>query len=400
MRTILGRLADLGLPQLFKLLTSSHAEGMLELDTAAGSAAVGVREDQVSGEIPPAVLVACRARAGTFRFRPGHVEPQERWRSVDEVVAALDAVADEVASSDTEEDPFSDLRASLSEIELPGGPVGVTVVTGDPRPYRAMELDWQARGWNAVVVCEPRWPEGPDPRVVVLHLPTSVTLVGQEAVWIELAQLAAGRRPPIPVIWVGGLTDPWLRHQAVMAGVSFLLPAPVGEVGETARWFRDEVTMLVERAVSGRQAGPAGDAEAFRDFFFALNMDATPAEARASLLRVAGAYFGAGVLLIPSAQGYESIASYGLPHGGAVRLPRGEALVEDVASRCLPVSAPVGHALADALGVEDGAVVHGMPVLASGDCVATFVGVRPLARGEGSSALRDLMARSGSLLGL
>ena len=400
MRTILGRLADLGLPQLFKLLTSSHAQGVLELDTAAGGATLGVREDQVSGELPPAVLVACRARAGTFRFKPGDVDPQERWRSVDEVVAALDAVVDEVAARDSSEDPFSDLRDSLSEIELPGGPVGVTVVTSDPRPYRAMELDWQARGWKTTVVSEPSWPEGPDPRVAVLHLPTSVTMVGQEAVWIELAQRAADRRPPIPVIWVGGLTDPWLRHQAVMAGVLFLLPAPVGEVGETARWFRDEITVLVERAVSGRQAGRAGDAEAFRDFFFALNMDATPAEARASLLRVAGAYFSTGALLTLAGDRWESVGSYGLPHGGGVRFPRGEELLEEVSARCLPVSAPADPALAGALGVEEGAVVQGMPVLAGTKCVAAFVGVRPLARGEGSAALRDLLARSGSLLGL
>lgn len=400
MRTILGRLADLGLPQLFNLLTSSHAQGVLELDTAAGAAVLAVREDQVSGDLPSAVLVACRARAGTFRFKPGEVQSQERWRSVEELIAALDGVADDVTARDASTDPFADLRDSLSEIELPGGPVEVTVVTADPRPYRAMELDWQARGWKSVVLSEPNWPEGPEPRVMVLHLPTSVTLVGQETVWLELARLAGGRRPPVPVIWVGGLTDPWLRHQAVMAGVLFLLPAPVGEVGETARWFRDEITLLVERALTGRQAGPVGDGEAFRDFFFALNMDATPAEARASLLRVAGAYYGSGMLLTRTGDGYESIACYGLPQSGAVKLPPGDELLESLASKCQPVSGAAGQVLARVLGVEAGSMVSGMPVLAGTRCVAAFVGARPLARGEGSSALRDLLARSGSFLGL
>jgi len=400
MRTILGRLADLGLPQLFKLLVSSQAQGILEVDTVAGGATLAVRGDQVSGELPAAVLVACRARAGTFRFRPGEAGVQERWRSVDEVVAALDAAGDDTAAGDVADDPFSDLRASLSEVDLPGGAVNVAVFSADPRPYRAMELDWQARGWKTTVLGEPLWPEGLEPRVVVLHLPTSVTLVGQEAVWIELAQKAAARRPPVPVVWVGGLTDPWLRHQAVMAGVSFLLPAPVGEVGETARWFRDEVTLLVDRAVSGRQAGPAGDSEAFRDFFFALHMDATPAEARASLLRVASAHFAAGLLVATSVSGFDPLGSFGLPPGASFRLNRGVELLEQVATRCLPVSAAAGDALGTALGVDATTVVHGLPVVAGPRCVAVFVGARPEQRSEGSASLRDLVARSGSLLGL
>jgi hypothetical protein len=206
------------------------------------------------------------------------------------------------------------------------------------------------------------------------------------------------------VLWVGGLSDPWLRHQAIMAGVSFVLPGPVGEVGETARWFREEVTALLERLVSGRPGAAAGgEAEAFRDFFLALHMDAAPADVRASLLRVTSGHFGAGLLLAVRDTGFESLGGFGLPSGRATRFPRGLAVLEDVVARCLPVTtdAAVAGLLAEALGVKGATVaIRLLPALSGQECVAVVAGAEARGEGTGVSGLVDLVARSGSLLGL
>ena len=91
-----------------------------------------------------------------------------------------------------------------------------------------------------------------------------------------------------------------------------MLPAPVGDVGETARWFREDLTLLADRLLRAGGASGEGEAEAFRDFFLALQVDADPAEVRASLLRFAGTFFARGALL--------EIRDGGLRVGGRLRL--------------------------------------------------------------------------------
>jgi hypothetical protein len=404
MRTILGRLADLGLPQLFKLLTSSGAQGVLELDTVGGRAELVLRDDRVAGEVPTSVLVACRARAGTFRFRPQDVGEMKRWATVDELLTSLDAAASEGSRTlAADADPLTDLRDSLTEVALPEAIIRIAVVSADPRPYRAMEIDWRTRGWQLGVTSAPQWPEGPAPDALIVHLPTSVTLVGQERGWLDLAREAAARKPRVPVLWIGGLVDPWLRHQAIMAGVSFLLPAPVGEVGETARWFREEVTALVDGIVSGRLSGAPAEDEAFRDFFVALHMDASPAEVRASLLRVAGGSFDAGLLLAVRDGGFEPLGSYGVSVPVSPRLGRGDAVLEEVVARCLPISVDAEGTpacLATTLGSAASGDIRLLPILAGQECVAIFVGARPRRPEAGSAGLRDLLARAGPMLGV
>lgn len=403
MRVILGRLADLGLRQLLGLLGSSGAEGWLELDTPAGQARLAVRGNEVSGEVAPAVMVACRAKAGAFKFQPHDIgETGAVWREVDEFLIAYDATvidAENRASRNGAGDPLGELRAELGEVEIESARPEIQVVAADPRPYRALEPEWLAHGWEVRIGSEPVWPGESVPAALIVHLPTSVTLVGQEDAWLELAHEAGRRVPRVPVLWVGGLADPWLRHQAVMAGVDFLLPAPVGEVGETARWFREEITALLDRVVTGRPLGRAAEEEAFRDFFFALHMDATPAEVCASVLRIASGMFRSGVLLAVRDDGFEPVGSYGLGRTPSAPVPRGVASLEQVERRKVPISL-------DRAGREpELAALFGetvrldiLPALAGPRCVAVLVAGAPLDDRMDASGMRDLLARSGHML--
>ena len=73
-----------------------------------------------------------------------------------------------------------------------------------------------------------------------------------------------------------------------------------------------------------------GEAEAFRDFFLALQVDADPAEVRASLLRFSGTFFARGVLLEIRDAVFESVGGYGFAFPNPVRISRGVAVLEDV----------------------------------------------------------------------
>ncbi len=93
MRAILGRLSDLGIRELFKLLTSVRAEGALEVESPAGPARLSVRQGHVAGEVSASLVVAYATRRGTFCFRPGLAEEVGEWIPVEEFLARLDAAA-------------------------------------------------------------------------------------------------------------------------------------------------------------------------------------------------------------------------------------------------------------------------------------------------------------------
>jgi hypothetical protein len=305
-KAILGRLSDLGLRELSGLLTSASAEGSLEMETPAGPAQVVFRAGHVAGQLTPALVLAFATRSGTFCFRPGPVVEAREWLPQEEFLARLESQAQTASrsaalsgmagSSGTPAqaaDPLAELRDSLAEVPLQGGTVRVLVISADPRPYRWLTPKWHQQGWEVTLTDTPRWPDGVPPALVIVHVPVSGTLAGHGEAWLDLVEKAAKQRPPAPVIWVGGLGDPLLRHQAIMAGVDFMMPAPASEVGETARWFREELAEITQRLLSRRSGSGEGAAEAFRDFFLALHVDATPAEARASLLRFAATFFRA-----------------------------------------------------------------------------------------------------------
>jgi hypothetical protein len=414
MKAIIGRFADLGLRELFRLLGSAGVTGVLEVDCGDGKVTLPVQQGYVQGE-PGRVLVQALAnRTGAFSFRPQEVASSGEWRSLEEFAGRVEELAAQGARGGAEAgevsaaeaaDPLAELRTSLSEVSLGAEGARVLVFTADPRPYRTLGSQWRERGWEVQVCSEPSWPADAMAGIVLLHLPASATLAGQGEHWLDLVRQAVRQQPPIPVVWVGGLADPWLRHQAIIAGADFLLPAPAGEVGEAARWFREELTVLSERLLSRRGSGVDREASAFREFFLALHADAAPADVHASLLRFAGSFFARGVLMAAGDAGFELLGTYGLPSSSRVRLPRGLTVLEEIVASRQAVELrerPAGalKALAAALGVasgfRDGEV---FPLLLGGRCVALFLGDGRLRQVEATTSLATLLARSGALLG-
>jgi hypothetical protein len=417
MKAILGRLTDLGVRELFWLLTSAGAAGELEVESAGARTSLQIREGYVAGEPTAALIHAVAARVGTFCFHPGPVPDGLEWFGLEEFLARIDSLVAQIgtaavagaagrAGEDAPFDPLAELRHSLAEVPLPGVGPRLLVITADPRPYRALEPEWRQRGWDVALRHEAVWAEGYGPSVVVVHLPTSATLAGQGGVWLDLVRRASKQDPPAPVIWVGGLADPWLRHQAVVAGAEFLMPAPAGEVGESARWFREDLTAVAERLLARRESGAQKEAAAFRDFFLAMHADASPGEVSASLLRFAGSFFARALLLAVRDSGFDALGGFGFAVAAPSRLPRGTPALEHLVVERRPAS--LGdlkpsdlRELAAALGVVGAASpVELFPVLRGGECVAVLLGHEPLADALGTASLASLLARSGSLLGL
>ena len=421
MKAILGRLTDLGVKELFKLLTSAGAAGELDVESAGARTTLRIRSGYVAGEPTAALIHALAARSGTFCFRTGPVAEDGEWFGLEEFLARVDSL---VAQSDAAAvgggdrgsesggvedvpfDPLAELRHSLAEVPLPGIGPRVLVITADPRPYRVLEPEWRQRGWDVTVRHEPVWTAGDNPSAVVVHLPTSATLAGQGEMWLGLVSCATRQDPPVPVIWVGGLADPWLRHEAVRAGAEFLIPAPAGEVGESARWFREDLTTVAERLLARRASGAEKEAAAFRDFFLALHADASPAEVRASLLRFAGNFFTRALLLAVGDGGFDALGGFGLAGVAPGRLPRGTPALEHVVVERRPVR-PGELAPGESQGVEAALGVAGaggtmelFPVLRGGECVAVLAGHEPLPDVLETASLASLLARAGGLLGL
>jgi hypothetical protein len=413
MKAILGRLGDIALPSLFRLLESAEVEGSLELDCGDSRGTLWIRGGRVAGRLEPEVLRAAAARTGSFCFRPGPPPvTAERWESSRDFLARIDAERVRLSLEELGEgvemagDPLADLRSSLEQVHLPVGHPSVAVVTADPRPYRHLEPLWAQRGWTVTVEGDVFFPASVEPDLLILHLPSAGTLAGQAEAWLNVVRAARTAEPPVPVLWVGGLSDPAVRHQAIVLGVEFLLPGPLSEAGEAGRWFREELTLLAERTLARQGSRGRDEAESLRDFFLALHLDAPPAEVCASLLRLAGDFFHRGVLLAVRERAFESLGSYGFAHVPAGKSPRGLDLLEEVVvGRCVLqlAGAPAAsrRALAHALGsgseLEDGVV---MPVLQRGECVAVFVGDGAVHPGGRHDALAALLARAGGMLGL
>jgi hypothetical protein len=414
MKAILGRLTDLGVRELFRLLSSAEACGELEVESAGARTTLRVRGGYVAGPASAALVHALAARSGTFCFRPKAVAEDGEWVGLEEFLARADALVAQsgaaaggsAAAGPGAFDPLAELRDSLAEVQLPGAGPRVLVVTADPRPYRALEPEWRQRGWDVALRHEPAWPEGYAPSAAVVHLPSSATLAGQGEAWLDVARAAAASSPAVPVVWVGGLADPWLRHEAIRTGADFLMPAPAGEVGESARWFREDVTAVVERLLARRASGLEREGQAFRDFFLALHADASPAEVRASLLRFAGSYFSRAVLLAVRDDAFDVLGGSGLHAAAPGRVPRGTPALElAVVARAPLAAADLSPAelqgLEAALGLPaSGGGVGLFPVHRAGECVAVLIGHGQLPDVPETSGLAGLLSRSGALLGL
>lgn len=406
MKAIVGRLSELGLRELFRLLTSVRAEGVLQVENAAGTSELQVRHGHVAGPITPTLQLAVASRIGTFMFRPRAMGDAE-WVPMEEFQARLDVMAAQLAGSAVAEfaDPLAELRDSLAEVPLPEVGGRVTVISADPRPYRTMEPVWRQRGWQLTLLGEPDLSHATPGGLLLLHLPSAGTLAGHGDQWLALVKHAKALQPPASVVWLGGLADPRLRHEAVMAGVDFLLPAPVGDVGEAAKWFREEITAVVERMLAPRVT-LGGEGQAFRDFFLALHLDAPPAEVRASLLRFAGHFFRRGLLLAVREQGFDPLGEFGFHGASLARLSRGLVLLEEAVIGRAPVDAgqlsvadrTALTAALDISGSLEDAVAF--PLLSGRESVAVLVGDGRVSAGEDLAGLAALLARSGPMLGL
>ena len=140
MRSIAGRLSDIGLKELFRLLSAAGVAGDLEVSSAVGIARLAVGPNGVLGEPSPVLLHAFVTRAGTFCFRPVEVVPEGAWRSVDEMVAVFDLLADRMTVSneaadlagpwppEQSTDPLAALTTSLAGEAPPGGGPRVLVL--------------------------------------------------------------------------------------------------------------------------------------------------------------------------------------------------------------------------------------------------------------------------------
>ncbi len=403
MRTIQGRFANLGLPQLLTLLLSSGTEGALEVETPPCSGRVTVREGRVHGELPTAALQAALAGQGVFRFVSRLVPSGGESRPIGDLLGDLQAVRARLEATVPGPaegvDPLAELRASLREIEVPSAAPRVRVITADPRPYRRLEPEWRRRGWAVEIEGQPVWGAGAPLDLLVLHLPPADALLDRGEAWLEVARHAASAAVATPVLWIGGLADPRLRHEAVHAGVAFMHPGVVADAGEAGRWFREEIDAVACRLVAQRERAEHGGAGAFRDFFFALHADATPSEVRASLLRLAGTVYARGLLLAVREDHFGFVGGFGMGSPPKPRLRRGGGPLEEASAGHVRLRVTRLEEAVPGTGAgEEAAEVF--PLMAGGVCVALFVGAAPVG-GEGDLAdLAGLLARSGALLGL
>ncbi len=402
MKEIVGRLSELGLKELAKLLSSVGVDGTLELETADGRfqvlfSSAGVAVPRGASELP-----STRLRAGSFRFRPGRVASSD-WLPLETFLERIDRAPSVSADSGRPASPLDELKASLEDLPLPEDERRIVVFAADPRPYRAMEKDWERRGWESMVVSEPEWVAGLRPSALVLHVPGMSTLAGQADRWMALLHAAATASPPVPVIWVGGLNDPWIRHQTVALGAEFLLPAPLSEVGEAARWFREDVTALLERCLARRSAMASAEGEAFRDLFMALQAEADSSEVAASVLRLAGTSFRRGALLSTGEGSFAPLGVFGFPIAPGTCVARGTELLERVVAGRAPVRAaevPPGEAaaLASALGTDELRAAEVFPMLDGDACVAVLVADTPSRPREATTSLASFLRSSGRVL--
>lgn len=418
MKTIVGRLSDLGLAELLRLLAAASAQGVLEIDAPAGRARLAVLDGRVPGEVLAPLVMAYATRSGTYCFRPEPVAAAGKWLPVEEYIGRIDAAARDSSgvrlamleavrqqAAQPGSDPLAEIRESLAAERIPLLTARVLLATADPAPYRELQGEWLRRGWETTHQAEPDWPREPVPDLIVVHIPPGATLGAASEGWLRLVRSAATQRPPVPVLWVGGVSDPRLRHEVIMAGAEFILPAPAVGTAESDRWFREEVQAVCERLLARRAHAPEEEASALRELFLALHVEAPPAEVRASLLRMAGSYFGRAVLLAVRERSFDSLGGYGFGATPA-RAPRGVSLLEGVVVDRAPLlvreQEPGDVAqLAAALGITHSlAGAEVLPVLAGEQCVALLVADRALPHEGGREGLIGLLARCGGLLGI
>jgi hypothetical protein len=195
---------------------------------------------------------------------------------------------------------------------------------------------------------------------VIIHHREASARSGREAEWLRLVRGASDGEPPVPVIWVAPLGDHEWVHRLIEAGVSFLMPAPLGEAGEAFSRFTEGLTRVVDRQLQRpRDLRDAGVSASVSELVGALLSASDPDEGVRSLLTLAAESFSRGALLAVSATTIRSRAGFGYPMNSArTTLPRGFGLLERVirsGEAVLEIDSSSGGArlLAEVCGVNE-----------------------------------------------
>ncbi len=420
-RKLKGRLDNLGLAALFRLLGATGASGRLVVETAGGSFSLEIRGGRV--QRPDVVLVREVGRcldetSGSFNFDPQpstgtlengvsigtfldlcrrRVAPEKRHFASDvdvenllthELMVEKDTGKTKIHLLPTAapENPLEDLVSELEDAapeELLFAQVGV--VTTDPRLWRGwIEREWRHRGWELKSLGMALEVPLGELDALVVHHHLAVTRVGREEDWLELLRRASGSRRSVPVIWIGPLGDPVWVARLVEAGASFLLPAPAGEGGEVWKRLQETVTRVVARLV--RWGGRRGDGDGQPgsiELVEALVRGSGPGEKVGVLLQMASGALRSGAVFSVEETSIRCRAGFGFPlNAEATVLPRGIAFLEKVirseeALASVDADAAGARQLARVLGVErlpSGLVV--IPLQGRGETAGLLVGER------------------------
>ena len=389
-RTLSGSLEHLAPPALLRLVSATSPSGVLEIETAKGLLRLEVERGRVAVPTKLDLEIAAEilgSQRGDFRFTPGEIQ------RVEGVVMSLTAFAEaagaaasnlqmelllddefleisnplpqakiHVLPTEPLQNPLDELLSDL-EAEAPGELLfaRVGVVTQDPRWWRgALEMDWRRRGWRIqqLEFSDQVDFEGLD--LLVVHHQQGSARAGSEENWLELIRRAVDLEPPLPVVWVAPLGDPAWTHQLIEAGVSFLMPAPQGEVREATIRFAESLSRVVDRQIQAQQREsraslPTGVSE----LVGALLSESDPDQGISSLLQLAAEHFTRGAVLMAEETAIRCRAGFGysLERSTAV-LPRGIGLIERVIrsgeayTTIEPGDSGSNH-LADILGVSE-----------------------------------------------
>jgi hypothetical protein len=221
-------------------------------------------------------------------------------------------------------------------------------------------MDWRRRGWRIqqLEFSDQVDFEGLD--LLVVHHQQGSARAGSEENWLELIRRAVDLEPPLPVVWVAPLGDPAWTHQLIEAGVSFLMPAPQGEVGEATIRFAESLSRVVDRQIQAQQReGRASLPTGVSELVGALLSESDPDQGISSLLQLAAEHFTRGAVLMAEETAIRCRAGFGysLERSTAV-LPRGIGLIERVIrsgeayTTIEPGDSGSNH-LADILGVSE-----------------------------------------------
>lgn len=361
-RTLSGSLEHLSPPALLRLVSATSPSGILVLETAEGELRFEVDRGRVREPSEDQLRLARKVlscRAGSFTFRPLSIEPIEgRVLSLSALAEAAEAIDTDTEIESLMTDEIFDFQTSTDAVKihvLPSGPprdpldemlvdleagapgellfADIGVFVQDPRFWRgSIERQWRQLGWRLHLVPLAAEVDGGKFDVMVVHHQNATARAGHERDWLELIREGCEADPTVPVVWVAPLGDPEWVHRLIDAGVSFLMPPPVGDSGEVASRFAADLTKIVDRQLRSRHGrGDSGLSASVSDLVGAILSESDPDRGVRSLLQLAAESFTRGAVLTVDSASIRCRAGFGYPFDrNATALPRGIDLLEEV----------------------------------------------------------------------